>query len=43
MIPFRDIDLQQFLAERTANMASEIGSFSNEGIMANDLEIIADI
>lgn len=42
MIPFRDIDLQQFLAERTANMASEIDSFSNEEIMANDLEIIAD-
>lgn len=41
MRPFRDIDLGMMLNSNRQKMAAKVDSFTNEEIMANDLEILA--
>lgn len=41
MRPFRDIDLGMILSSNRQKMATKVDSFTNEEIMANDLEILA--
>ena len=41
MRPFRDIDLGMILNSNRQKMAAKVDSFTNEEIMANDLEILA--
>lgn len=41
MQPFRDIDLGMILSSNRQKMAEKVDSFTNEEIMANDLEILA--
>lgn len=40
MRPFRDIDLGMILSSNRKKMAAKVDSFTNEEIMANDLEIL---
>ncbi len=42
MKPFIDIDLRQSLENNKLKMKSKIELYSNEEIMANDLELLAD-
>ena len=42
MRPFRDIDLRESLENIKMKMMAKIDLFSNEEIMANDLELLAD-
>jgi len=42
MRPFRDIDLRESLENIRMKMMAKIDLFSNEEIMANDLELLAD-
>ncbi len=42
MKPFQDHDLQQVIASRWDSVHQKIDEFSNEEIMANDLDVIAD-
>lgn len=41
MKPFKDIDLRCLLSSNQQKMAAKVDSFTNEEIMANDLEILA--
>ena len=41
MRPFRDMDLGMVLRSNGQKMAVKVDSFTNEEIMANDLEILA--
>ena len=42
MKPFRDYDLSKVIANQWASVKSKIDSMSNEEIMANDLEVLAE-
>ena len=42
MKPFRDIDLSRSLAVSKERMKAKIDSFTNDEIMANDIELLAD-
>lgn len=42
MKPFRDIDLSRSLAASKEKMKARIDSFTNDEIMANDIELLAD-
>jgi len=42
MKPFRDIDLSRSLAASKEKMKAQIDSFTNDEIMANDIELLAD-
>lgn len=42
MKPFRDIDLSRSLAACKEKMKSKIDSYTNDEIMANDIELLAD-
>lgn len=42
MIPFRDYDLRKIIAKQYQSVQNAIDSMSNEEIMANDLDILAD-
>lgn len=42
MKPFRDIDLSRSLAVSKEKMKAKIESFTNDEIMANDIELLAD-
>ena len=42
MKPFRDIDLSRSLAACKEKMKAKIESFTNDEIMANDIELLAD-
>ena len=42
MIPFQEYDLRQMLENQFLSVNKKIDSMSNEEIMANDLEVIAE-
>ena len=42
MRPFRDYELNQMLEERWTSVNNKIESMSNEEIIANDLEVLAE-
>ena len=42
MKPFRDYDLRQVIANQWAAVNKKIDTMSNEEIMANDLDVLAE-